>query len=156
MAAGLGTDWPRRDHDCGREPLETPDLCGTTRLMSNLIVVVAVAGMIAVVIAAARDLPRGALVPYAISLGTGVIATTASLLFVHPADRAAGGFVAFAASLLLATRGHPVRLADASFFVDELGVEPPPALLTPRDTRRVQRRFMVYVALLLILVFVFL
>jgi hypothetical protein len=124
--------------------------------MSNLIVVVAVAGMIAVAFAAARDLPRGALVPYAISVGIGVIATTASLLLVHSVDRAAGGLAVFASSLLLATRGHPVRLADASFFVDELGVEPPPALLTRQDTRRVQRRFIVYVLLLMPLVFVFL
>jgi hypothetical protein len=112
--------------------------------------------MIVVFLAAARDLPRGALAPYAISLGTGVIATTTSLLLLHPADRAVGGLAVFAASLLLATRGHPVRLADASFFLDELGVEPPPALLSRQDTRRVQRRFIVYVLLLTPLVFVFL
>jgi hypothetical protein len=75
---------------------------------------------------------------------------------VHDADRAAEGFAEFAASLLLATRGHPVRLADASFFLDELGVEPPPALLAPQDAHRVQRRFIVYVLLLMILVFGFL
>jgi hypothetical protein len=125
-------------------------------LISNLIVLVAAAGMIVVVIAAARDLPQGALVPYAVSVGTGVIATTASLLLVHSVDRAAGGLAVFAASLLLATRGHPVRLADASFFLDELGVEPPSAQLTRQDTRRVQRRFIVYVLLLMPLVFVFL
>jgi hypothetical protein len=156
VAAGLGTDRHRRGHDCGRGPAEPPDLGGTTRLISNLIVLVAAAGMIVVVIAAARDLPQGALVPYAVSVGTGVIATTASLLLVHSVDRAAGGLAVFAASLLLATRGHPVRLADASFFLDELGVEPPSAQLTRQDTRRVQRRFIVYVLLLMPLVFVFL
>jgi hypothetical protein len=41
-------------------------------LISKLIVLVAAAGMIVVFLAAARDLPRGALARYAISLGTGV------------------------------------------------------------------------------------
>jgi hypothetical protein len=124
--------------------------------MSRLVVVtVSAAGLIAVVLAAARDLPRGAIVRYTVSLGAGVIVTMLAVLLVHPEDRAFGGLVVFAASLLLATHGHPVRLADSKFF-DEIGIEPPATLLTPNDTRRVQRRFIIYVLLLTALLFVFL
>jgi hypothetical protein len=121
-------------------------------MLSLAVVVVSAAGLIAVVLAAARDQPRAAIKPYAVSAVTGVIVTTGSLLVVHPADQAVAGLAVFAASVLLATGGHPVRLADPKFF-QEMDVEPPAALLTPHETRRVQRRFILYVLLLTPLIF---
>jgi hypothetical protein len=113
-------------------------------------------GLLIVVLTAARDLSRKTLRRYTLSAFTGVAVTATALLLVHPVNQAAAGLVAFSGSILLATHGHPVRLADAKFFVDELGVDPPAALLSPDETRRVQRRFILYVVISSALIVAFL